>query len=342
MFTFKTNDYDKYVYQTEIKDFIPDTLIDIHTHIFEKEMERIGDAKGSSTWDRKVADELTGANIISAYEDMFPGKKVTPLVFGAFGKTAEEMNVYVEKEKDMYGFPALFRTHYSMSGEELEEQVKKGGFIGLKPFLTFSPSYLPPNEIRTFDFLTHEHLKMADKNGWIVILHIARSKRLKDEVNIAQLMEIEEKYPNVKLIVAHVGRAYSKQDIGDAFNILKNTKNMLFDFSANVCDDAIRACIEAVGVKRLLFGSDMPISVMRMFRTTDETGFYYNNVPAGLYGDPFDDPHMKVSDRENITIMMYEQLRAFKRVALEMKLSDSDIEDIMYLNSKKILADFGY
>ena len=52
-------------------------------------------------------------------------------------------------------------------------------------------------------------------------------------------MEIEEKYPNVKLIVAHIGRAYAKEDIGDVFEVLGKTKKMLFDFTANMCDDAI-------------------------------------------------------------------------------------------------------
>ena len=43
--------------------------------------------------------------------------------------------------------------------------------------------------------------------------------------------EIEQKYPNVKLIVAHIGRAYSPEDLGDALDVLgKETKNMLFDF----------------------------------------------------------------------------------------------------------------
>lgn len=38
------------------------------------------------------------------------------------------------------------------------------------------------------------------------MLHIPRDGRLKDPVNLAQMMEIEEKYPKVKLIIAHVGR----------------------------------------------------------------------------------------------------------------------------------------
>ena len=156
-------------------------------------------------------------------------------------------------------------------------------------------------------------------------------------MNLAQIMEIEENYPNLKLIVAHIGRAYSKQDIGDAFSLLKSTKNLVFDFTANVCDDAIKACIEAVGTKRLLFGSDLHVSFMRMYRIVDENGVYKNVVPIGLYGDVSGDPHMLESDEKDITIMMYEQIRALKRVATELKLSDTQIEDIMFNNSKRLI-----
>ena len=114
---------------------------------------------------------------------------------------------------------------------------------------------------------------------------------------------------------------------------------MLFDFTANVCDDAIRACIEAVGTKRLMFGSDMPIAIMRMYRITDPvTGFYKNVVPRGLYGDVSGDPHMLESDEKTITLMMYEQLRAFRRVAAECRLGDARIEQIMYTNAKNLIC----
>ena len=55
--------------------------------------------------------------------------------------------------------------------------------------------------------------------------------RLRDEVNIAQIMEIEEKYPNLKLVVAHIGRAYAKEDIGNAFEM--SPPNSLKDRIAN-------------------------------------------------------------------------------------------------------------
>ena len=223
-----------------------------------------------------------------------------------------------------------------MSADELEEKVNKGGFLGLKPYLSNCPPYIPPNEIRIFDFLPHSHLEKANKNGWIVMLHIPRSGRLKDKLNLAQLAEIEEKYPDIKLIIAHIGRAYAKEDIGNAFDVVGKGTNTYFDFTANLCDDAIRACLNAVGPKKLIFGSDMPIAVMRMYRIV-ENGVYYNMVPKGFYGDVSGQPHMRETDEKNVTIMMYEQLRAFKRVATQLKLSDADIEAVMYTNSERLL-----
>jgi len=339
MFNLIMTDYDKYIYEKELFDFIPTKFIDCHIHLWKNTFTPYGSSNGGAAWTRVMADEMNAEHLQDAFARLFPKNEVTPLVFGGCTCVHAETNEYVAESAKKYGFPILYRTHYAMEPDELEADAKRNGFIGIKPYLTHCPSYIPIPEIRIFDFLPYEHLEVANRNGWIVMLHIARSKRLRDELNVAQLMEIEKKFPNVKLVVAHIGRAYSKQDIGDAFEILKNTKNMMFDFTANVCDDAIRACIEAVGTKRLMFGSDLPVAIMRMFRTTDETGFYYNNVPRGLYGDKFDDPHMKLSDREDITLMIYEQILALKRVAQELKLSDSAVEDIMCGNAKRLIDD---
>jgi len=341
MFNFHYNEYDAKVYETELKSFLPETFIDIHTHIWKNTFTPQGDSNGGSTWTQFVADEQTAVQMLDAYKVLFPANKVIPLVFGGANHVVKECNDYVWEEAKKHGFPTLLRTEYSMTAEELEREALKNGCIGIKPYLTFCPPYIPINEIRIFDFLPYEHLEVCNKHGWIVMLHIARSARLRDPVNVAQLMEIEKRFPNVKLIVAHIGRAYSKQDVGDAFEVLKHTENMLFDFTANVCDDAIKACIEAVGTKRLMFGSDMPIAIMRMYRITDPvTGFYKNVVPRGLYGDVSNDPHMQETDEPDVTLMIYEQLRALKRCAMELKLTDTQVEEIMYTNSKNLLDSY--
>ena len=126
------------------------------------------------------------------------------------------------------------------------------------------------------------------------------------------------------------------EDMGDAFDILGRTKNMYFDFTANLLDDAIKACIQAVGTKRLIFGSDLPIAIMRMYRIT-ENGDYYNVVPRGLYGDISKESHMRETDETNVTLMVYEQILAMKRVAADLHLKDSEVEDIFYGNAKRLI-----
>ena len=46
---------------------------------------------------------------------------------------------------------------------------------------------------------------------------------------------------------------------------------------------------------------------------------------------------MRETDETDITMMIYEQIRALKRCAKELRLSDKDVEDIMYTNSKNLI-----
>ena len=173
-----------------------------------------------------------------------------------------------------------------------------------------------------------------------MMLHIPRNDRLRDPVNLAQLLEIEERYPDIKLIVAHVGRAYCPEDIGDAFKVLAKTKMMCFDISANTNAETFRQLLEAVGPKRVLFGSDMPILRMRMRRIC-EKGKYVNIVPAGLYGNVSGDKHMReVSGikADRLTFFMFEELKAFRRTAEKTGMTRSDIEDVFYNNAGRMLA----
>ena len=54
---------------------------------------------------------------------------------------------------------------------------------------------------------------------------------------MTQMIEIEKAYPNIKVIIAHVGRAYCPEDVGDAFETLAETRPMRFDISANTYEE---------------------------------------------------------------------------------------------------------
>ena len=163
-------DYDKIVYEKELKGFLPKEFIDCHVHVWEKDFPLQGKSNGGSTWTRKVCEDLTAKDLIESYQILFPDNKVTPLVFGSCSRHIPTLNDYVKNKSEEFGFPTLFRTSYDMTPDYIEEEVKKGGFLGIKPYLTYCPPYIPASEIRIFDFLPKEHLEVADRNGWIIML----------------------------------------------------------------------------------------------------------------------------------------------------------------------------
>ncbi len=333
MFGFKLTDYDKKVYQEELNEFLPKNIVDSHTHVYLKDFKKV--KTGPVYWPARVAEDCSIEDLIQTYKDLFPNQRVIPVMFGSPSAHLDLCNDYISKKSKEYNYPGLYLNHYDMTPEFLEEEVIKGGFQGLKPYLYNCKAGVNGANAEIYDFLPEEHLKVADKYGWKVVLHMSRPDRLKDKSNIRTLMEIEQKYPNVKLIVAHIGRAYAPEDIGDAFDTLKHTENMMFDFSANTLPEATIKCVEAVGTKRVLFGTDMPIAKMRMYRITED-GYYVNVVPRGAYGDLTNAEHMRESDEECISNFTYEIIRGFKKAADALSLSKQDVEDMMCNNAVKL------
>jgi len=343
---FEVKDVDKAFYEDHLAGFLPPKIVDIHTHVYLKTHYRPEEEKSrGAKWPSRVAEDDSIEDLMETYRLMFPRQQVTPLIFTSPRTSIifEEANSYISEVAKKHHLPSLIVSTPDWSGEELASLVGEGGFLGLKPYLSFAPSHLGPNDITIFDFLPHHQLEVADRHGWIVMLHIPRGGRLRDPVNLEQMMEIEHRYPNVRLIIAHVGRAYCWEDVGNAFEVLKETEHMRFDFCANTNAQVIEALLRAVGPKRVMFGSDLPILRMRMRRIC-ENGRYINLVPPGLYGDVSDDPHMREvspEEGEKFSFFMYEELLAFRAAAEAVGLTSGDVEDVCYNNAMNLFAELG-
>ena len=343
MALFEVTAYDKKIYEEELKDFLPDKIIDIHTHLWLKELVPAAPSnapKRTVRWPSLVADNNPIEDLQETYRLMFPGKDVSALCFTTKVPYVQQ-NAYVASSTASVGWYGLYYSDPQESAEELEKHIREGGFLGTKCYLSRSPKYLPTNEIRIFDFFPKHQLAVLNRMGAIVMLHIPRDGRLKDPVNLHQILELKAEFPNVKLIVAHIGRAYTKEDVGNAFELLDTCPDLLYDFSANCCEYAITEVLKHAGTKHVMFGTDMPILRMRTHRI-EENGTYINLVPPGLYGDPSQDPHLRevsAEEAKKITFFAYEELLAFKRAAMALNLSRQDVEDIMYNNAAKLLAD---
>ena len=332
MLGIQLNDYDRKVWEEELADFVPDRFIDCHVHIWEPGTRKTSE-KGCVKWTSLVASSQTYEDMMASYDHFFPGKKFTQVVMCSPSCNLPVGNAYAEKMFKEHNLKAYYCTNWDTDEKEIFDAMQRG-FIGIKPYQNNSPKYIPAKELRIFDFLTPRQLEFMDKIGGTVMLHIPRDLRLRDPINLHQLMEIDERYPNAKVIVAHIGRAYIPSDVGDAFDLLKNTKHLFYDFSANTSAFAMQKLFENIDIKRCMFGSDMPFTKMRMFRI-EKNGTYVNVVPRGLYPNTDTDPHMEESDNPNITTFMYEELRAFKEAAKNLGLTRENVEDLMYNNASK-------
>ena len=338
---FEYKEIDKRFYEERIRDFLPEKFIDVHTHIWARTKTDGKSDNRSTSWPTRVADQCLVEELIGTYKTMFPGKKVTPLVFSGLPERdkLDSFNSYVETSALKNNLPSLIFSDPSWTKETLEKKIISGKYSGAKSYLSLAPENIATEDITIYDFFPKEHFEVFNKLGLVVMLHIPRKKRLSDPINISQLIEIEKNFPDVKLIVAHVGRSYCLSDIGDAFEKLSVCEKMLFDISANTNEFVFEELFKSVGPKRILFGSDMPITRMRM-RRIERNASYVNIVPKGLYGDVSGDPNMMEADgdeAEKLSFFIYEEIAAFKRAAEKTSLSKSDIEDVFYNNSRRIL-----
>lgn len=337
--------YDTQFYQQELQSFLPDTFIDCHTHIWLDEQNHFcqDSANRSCAWPTMVALDNSVEDLNETNRLLFPDKKVISVLYGQPMITIDlkKNNDYVAACAERFGFSALYISHPAQSCQSIEEEIAKHPcFKGLKVYLQFAPSYIPANEIRIYDFLPKEHLALADRHGWVVQLHIARPRRLADPVNYIQLREIEEQFPNLQLIVAHLGRAYADEDVGDALDYLKDTKKTVWDFTANTNETVMRRVLETFGPDRFLYGTDFPIFRMKARRTV-ENGFYINEIPKGSLGDVSSDPHMREMDEpeaSKITFFIYEEIASCRRACQSLGLGREDVEKIFFKNAARVFG----
>lgn len=338
--------HDKEIYASELQDFLPQRLIDIHTHIWlEAHKQRpVGSAR-TVAWPSKVAKDNSVEDLLETYRLLFPDKDVTPLIFHWVGpgEDFEQANGYVSAAARKYRLPSFMFCHPGYTPQDMEQRVMAGGFLGIKVYLDFAPAAKARGEIEIYDFIPREQMAVLDRHGWGLMLHIPRDDRLRDPLNLRQMMEIDRDFPHMQTIIAHVGRAYCPEDVGNAWDVLADSHNLVFDFSANTCPEVFEGLIRCVGPQRILFGSDLPILRMRARRICRD-GFYVNLVPPGLYGDERVDPHLhevSPAEAESITFFLYEEILAMKRACQATGLSRTDVEDIFYNNAKRIITTMG-
>ena len=304
---FKYTEYDGEFYDRYIRDRLPDEIIDMHAHISTDEIRK------NCTPD--MTDWAAQCGSVMAIDDhdkyasiLYPGKKVYLNALPAVTRGTDVVggNNYLAglKKEGRVRFCCML-TDPSWSGELTEKYLLDGNFDGYKPYPDFVAGQKSV-EITMFDFVNREQYDVLNKHNKIMVLHIPRAGRFADPSNIRELCEIRERYPNIKLIIAHCGRSYAMNVIKEAHRqIGDNLNNFYYDISAVLNPEVLEYMLTHVSHERLMYGTDLPVFLWHGRRrwTPDK---YFN-----LAREDFEwNKHEEGRETEaGYTFFLYEQLK---------------------------------
>jgi len=328
---------DRLVYDEELHPWLPPRIIDAHVHIgLPEHIGPITEERRRSNWAYEVGLSQSWEELRANLATLFPRQEVEAL---AFGIPLREVDLERNNDYVLAGLndPAnrargLLVTRPEWDASVIDAAMRRG-FIGVKPYPDLVPSGDPEPSI--YEFLPRSHLEALNRNRAVVTLHLPRKARLADPDNIRELAEISGDYPAVRIVVAHIGRSFCLPTAERGLPHLAGLPNVWYDLSAVMSADVLAFAIETVGIDRLLYGSDLPITMIRGFR--EHVGETYINYTDGPFSWNTDRKPPEVEAK--YTYYLYEELRALIGAVKRLGLGKDAVERIMHANAAGLLGD---
>lgn len=240
---------------------IPDTIVDAHTHAshrqFVEEYDMPAHIKAHMMSTFPQVDIEQSQEIDQA---LMSGKEVHKLRFAHVypGLAHRAITEYIESKNTERDGVVLFGL--SNSQEEIDytiSELEKGTYSGLKMYYLSS---IPPKET-VYEYFPHQILEVAQKQGVPIILHLPKSLY----ESSGEAMDVAEKYPDLKIILAHIGVAnIPKPELGSILQALSEYPNILVDTAMVDSAAIVTEALRHFGAKRVLYGSDEPLNLMRI------------------------------------------------------------------------------
>ena len=191
-------EFDRQIWEEELEDFVPSLVYDMHTHMWSEEHKG---QSGPSGLRRGIdyQDHLAWA------AKLYPGREIHYLVLGTpiVGIDVEGHNDWMATQMSADPTSAVnLLVLPEMSPEYVAEQVRKHGFLGLKPYRLFAPD---PANGRIRDFLPESFIEVAHDLGLAITMHLSKKTGPADPENLEDLEYYTRKYPRAQWILAHCG-----------------------------------------------------------------------------------------------------------------------------------------
>lgn len=323
-------DIDREFIERELSDFLPDQIFDAHAHLFHH--NHYGDDPVPPSFANTPA-ALGSAAYRELIEMIHPdGRTVGGLFFGlVFTQDRQGNNEFIT---DQTAANELDFSQLVIAPEDdpewVRQTVRQKKYVGLKCYHTMAkvdgPTWHAPIEA----YLIDEHVRIAHEEGLSITLHMVRDRALADPINQKTIRHYCEKYPNMRLILAHAARGFNPWHTIEGIGSLAGLDNVWFDTSAVTEAGAFEAIVETMGHTKLLYGTDFPVSHIRGRCIAIGDSFHW------LYADEMDLDERHAALKP--VLVGLESLRSIKLACNRLKLSDAQVEDLFYNNAMRLFG----
>lgn len=296
---------------------LPDELYDMHLHV-----TRPCDTAGVSQeaidrdWAMQCGYQMDKQDLESYCNTLWSGRRVSVNAFpmpirGVDLKSANKYLAELLKSKENLEAnvsvqSAAMAISPQFDAEECEREMLECGFIGYKPYPDLV-SGAKGADISIFDFIPDRFLSSLDRHGKAVILHLPRAGRIADPANVRELLEMRQKYPNIKIIIAHYGRSYNIEVIVKAFEEFGKDINGFYFDNAAVLNPAVHTfMLEHFPHDRIFFGTDMPILLWHGIRKWENAKYFNFSRETFKWNSS---KTTSPEEEEKYTFLLYEQAK---------------------------------
>ena len=320
-------DADRELFDRELDSFVPPTIFDAHAHWYRAD-HFSADAMPALV--RSGPARAGGEAFDDAIGQLIPNRRIEGLFF-PFPHTG--LNVDAAND---FLYQELLRRPRSrgqmlvtpdQDPEFIRETVRKRGFVGLKCYHVYSSRH-PTFESRIDEYLPESQVRVAHEEGLSITLHMVRARALADVANQQWIREQCERYPNVRLILAHAARGFNPHHTIQGIDSIRGLKNVWFDTSAVTDSGAVEAIINTFGHTRVLYGADFPVSHLRGRCVALGDSFFWISSDNTRLDVPY--------ARLELSLVGHESLRMLKVAAMSLRLTDSQVEDVFHRNATRL------
>ena len=331
---FHKTQFDEAYYEAHLKSRMPSIMIDAHAHFNLPEHVK------NITPETIAGDWALESGLLMSYEDarvyyrtLFPdtGIYMTALPWPLREADTIGNNRYVAEIAKLPHLRGLMTIRPEFDVSTIEQTYRDGNFSGFKPY-PYMASAVKGAEVSIFDFMPREQFALANNLHAPVLMHLPRAGRLPAPENVREIREILDRYPNVKLVVAHFGRCFNVEYFETALESFgEDIHRFWFDTAAVLNPAVYDLAFSALDFRRILFGTDFPILLWHGKR--EWSNGTYHNLCRENFGW---NKHAHPEDEAGYTFFVYEQIN---NILDRIGENDSMKQAVFFENAKSVYFD---